>query len=163
MPQFESFQKDGFAGFVRISELKDNLHLIPNEPGVYIVLRSSNNQPQFKEVSTGGWFKGKNPTVDKSELEYNWIRNQQLLNIGKAGGPGGSATLRSRLKQYLNFGYGRPVGHWGGRLIWQLEDSYDLLIAWKTTPGLVPEEVEKNMLFAFESEYGRLPFANLRH
>ena len=58
-------------------------------------------------------------------------------------------------------GQGKPVGHWGGRYIWQLSDSDELLVAWKVTND-APELVENEMLAAFVDRYDQLPFANLR-
>jgi hypothetical protein len=84
-----------------------------------------------------------------------------VLNIGKAGP--GKATLRSRLKQYIRFGQGEAVGHRGGRYIWQLAHSDDLLVCWKVTPDDVPRTVEKMLIEEFETVYGRPPFANLKH
>jgi hypothetical protein len=78
-----------------------------------------------------------------------------LVYIGKA------ARLRTRLRQYRDHGQGKPVGHWGGRYIWQLSDSGELLVAWKVTND-APRLVEKEMLAAFVDRYGQLPFANLR-
>lgn len=59
------------------------------------------------------------------------------------------------------FATGQPVGHWGGRLLWQVDMDY--LFAWRETPGADPEVVEKPMLREFSDCYGSLPFANLRH
>jgi len=83
------------------------------------------------------------------------------LYIGKAGGSGSSATLRNRLTAYIRFGAGRPVGHWGGRLIWQLRDASDLQICWKSTGDHQPREVEKQLIHAFITAHGTRPFANL--
>ena len=54
------------------------------------------------------------------------------------------------------------MGHWGGRLIGQLENHADLLVCWRATTE-EPRRVEESMLAAFEIHYGRLPFANLSH
>ena len=59
-------------------------------------------------------------------------------------------------------GQGKPVGHWGGRLIWQLGNHADLLVCWRATTE-EPRRVEESMLAALEIHYGRLPFANLSH
>ena len=61
-----------------------------------------------------------------------------------------------------NCGSRAPVGHRGGKQIWQLADSSHLLVAWKPTAdgAAVPTELE--LLAAFRQAYGRLPFANMR-
>ncbi|HEX5243544.1 MAG TPA: hypothetical protein VFW23_09820, partial [Tepidisphaeraceae bacterium] len=64
-------------------------------------------------------------------------------------------------KQYLDFGDGRPIGHWGGRYTWHLTNSENLVVCWKLTPGSVPREVEQRMIREFVSTFGVLPFANL--
>jgi len=74
---------------------------------------------------------------------------------------GKTSRLRTRLQQYRDHGQGNPVGHWGGRYIWQLQDSSDLRIAWKVTDE-DPRSIEQEMLGAFLKRYGRLPFANLK-
>lgn len=43
----------------------------------------------------------------------------------------------------MSFGQGKPVGHWGGRLIWQLEDVKDLIVCWKVLEKEEPRDVEK--------------------
>jgi hypothetical protein len=160
---FESIgviRQSGFEGFVTIFALQtSNCDQVPNEPGVYLILRSNTTPPDFLTESIGGHFKGKNPTVAVSKLQSKWVENSLVLNIGKAGG--GKATLRSRLRQYMQFGQGKPVGHHGGRYIWQLSHSTHLLVCWKVTPDDVPRTVEKILIENFETVYGRLPFANL--
>jgi hypothetical protein len=84
-------------------------------------------------------------------------KSSSVVYIGKAD------NLRRRLRQFAQFGAGRPVGHRGGRLIWQLTRSTELLTAWRETPGEVAREVEKAMLVDFRAAYGKPPFANDPH
>ena len=86
-----------------------------------------------------------------------------MIYIGKAGGSNSRATLHSRLKQYMRFGEGEPVGHWGGRLIWQLENHRELTVCYKTLANSEPREEEKKLILEFESIHGKIPFANLAH
>jgi hypothetical protein len=116
---------------------------------------------EFLEKGCGGHFKGKNPNVAISELQKNWVNDAKVVYIGKAGGTGKKATLKSRLKQYLHFGLGKPVGHWGGRLIWQLKHSSDLVICWKSLPTDEPRDYEAKLIKLFISKFGKRPFANL--
>ena len=103
-----------------MSELFADSSSIPKMKGVYLVLNLDNKPPEFSQVGTGGHFKGKNPNVSVGELKSNWVDKTIIVYIGKAGKDGSSATLQSRLRQYFGFGQGGNVGHYGGRLIWQL-------------------------------------------
>lgn len=150
----------GFVGFVglrsgRVAEL-------PRSPGVYAVLRENSASPGFLAQSVGGHFKGKNPTVAIEILERAWIPNCQVVYIGKAGKLDRRPSIQRRIGQYLNFGSGRAVAHWGGRYIWQLEDSAKLIFAWRETPGCEPKEIESRLLAEIWTATGKLPFANLR-
>lgn len=155
------FQEQGFDGFQSISRLSESSESIPKERGVYALLIPTGSEPSFNELGTGGHFKGRNPNVSLKTLESNWVRNTSTLYIGKAGGTGSSATLHSRLKQYLKFGQGKPVGHWGGRLVWQIEVASEILICWKVIKDREPRNVEKELLNEFVLIYGKLPYANL--
>ncbi len=151
---------EDFQGFKTVKELKENgFNIIPDKKGVYLVLFKK-DQPVFLNKSIGGHFKGRDPTVPIEKLESNWIPNEEIIYIGQAGGNGSKATLRKRLKQYIQFGSGKPVGHWGGRLIWQLKDSDELIIAWKETLQ-DPYIVESNIINKFKEKHGNRPFANL--
>jgi len=138
------------------------LAAVPNERGGYVVLREGTAQVEFLAASPAGRFTNRGPAVDLERLRAEWIAEAQVLYIGKAGSPSGRATLRTRLRQYLAHGRGEPVGHWGGRLIWQLEDAADLVFCWRATGSEVPGVVERCMLEEFRDQFGRLPFANLR-
>jgi len=65
----------------------------------------------------------------------------------------------------MRFGKGEPVGHRGGRYIWQLQDNKDLLMCWRPIIKGVedPSAMESELLCEFVGTYGRLPFANLRY
>jgi hypothetical protein len=157
-------EQRGFEGFASVLSLRSsNCGGVPELPGVYFVLRLDMKRPVFLDRSAGGHFKGEDPTVSVSKLIGKWVENALVLNIGKAGGPDNRATLRSRIRDYIRFGYGEAVGHRGGRYVWQLSDWQNLVVCWKPTLGENPREIEKNLIRAFEAVYDRLPFANLRH
>lgn len=145
----------GFQGFSTLADLDGSQ--VPPAPGVYAVLRPSVEPPVFRAESPAGKFKGKDPSVPIAALMEAWVPGVAVLYLGKAGKQKG---LSRRLGEYRRHGSGRRVGHWGGRFIWQLVDSGDLLVAWKATPGADPEQVEADLIIAFVSQHGRRPFAN---
>ncbi len=148
----EGLAVEGFAGFVTWSDL--SWDEIPPRPGVYVVVRESPDPPEFLRRNPAGRFKGRDPTADRTTLEAAWVDGCPVVYIGKA------ARLRTRLRQYRDHGQGKPVGHWGGRYIWQLGGSGDLRVVWKVTEE-DPRLLEHEMLVAFRERYGQLPFANL--
>jgi hypothetical protein len=159
----ERLEREGFEGFVTVGGLRAlSLSTVPEKPGVYVFLRDVDQSPSFFNRSRGGHFKGQNPTVSVSTLENAWVPGAKIVYIGKAGGVTGSPTLRTRLRQYLSFGAGEPVAHWGGRYIWQLVDAEDLIVCWQTTGEQEPRDVEREVLEDFERAHGCLPFANLK-
>ena len=165
-PYFESLdvlEESGFTGFVSIAELqRTSCRAVSNEPGVYLVLAEPTETPLFLAESVGRHFKGLNPTAPIATLQSQWVRGTCVLYIGKAGDEGKAATLWSRLKQYMGFGRGLRIGHWGGRSIWQLADSDTLKVAWKPTPNKDPRAVEAGLIGFFKQRYARRPFANLQ-
>jgi hypothetical protein len=118
---------------------------------------------KFSPASRGGRFKGKDPTVPISRLEKQWIDKAAVIYIGKAGGGRSNAQLQQRLWAYMRFGGGEPVGHWGGRLIWQLEDCLDLVVCWKPSGAQDAAQLESELIRAFVADHGARPFANLRN
>lgn len=158
----EELEELGFQGFHAIERLRQTRCLeVPELPGVYTVVRRTPDPPRFLSPSPGGHFKGKDPTVPIARLQQNWVEGTVVVYFGKAGGPGSTADLRRRLWSYLRFGAGEPIGHWGGRLIWQLADHEALQVGWRPSPSGVPRDEERALLESFEASYGVLPFANL--
>ena len=157
----ESIKEAGFAGFKSVSNLWNDHSTIPNEKGVYLIINPKCETKKFLPKGVGGFFKEKDPNVSMEVLANNWVENSCVVYIGQAGGNGSAATLRKRLKQYLDFGKGKPVGHYGGRLIWQLENNSELLIAWKVLKNDDPKIIERQLINDFADNYGRMPFANL--
>jgi len=156
----EELKELGFQGFKKMGDLFLDSSMIPKTKGVYMVLKLDED-PEFLSVGTGGFFKGKNPNVPIAELKANWVADTIVVYIGKAGKEGSSATLNSRLKQYFGFGQGRDIGHYGGRLIWQLKGSENLVVCWNALPREDPRMVEANLIREFVSKYSARPFANL--
>lgn len=150
----EELREAGFTGWIPFDEVR----AVPVPPvgGVYVVVFGE-VPPSFAQTSCGGWFKGRDPTVSVAALEANWVHGAEIAYTGKA------TSLRTRLRRYADFGAGKPVGHWGGRLIFQLSDPTSLLVAWRETPDRNPEEVEAEMITAFRAAYGKPPFANDPH
>jgi hypothetical protein len=159
----EAVRAENFLGFLKVRELKDTkCGAVPDAAGVYLVLRDPSLRPTFIATSKGGHFKGRRPEVSVQELEDNWVERAAIIYIGKAGGGDSRSTLKRRIGAYMRFGSGRPVGHWGGRFIWQLADCDDLIVCWQVTDGIEPEARERDLIRAFSGAYGRRPFANLR-
>lgn len=151
----KEIEKAGFIGFKSIKELSEDSSELPIHKGIYMVLNLEKNYPVFLPVGTGGYFKGKNPNVSLQELKNNWIEDTIVVYIGKA------TALKSRLKQYLGFGQGKNIGHWGGRLIWQLTLSDQLVVCWKILSDDDPRAAEVELIKNFKQQYKARPFANL--
>src|SRR5204862_5945152 len=98
-------------------------------------------------------------TVLLDELRSNWVPGAMLLYVGKGDGAKG---LKQRIQQLIQFGMGKNIGHWGGRMLWQLADHPQLMVRWKPTGKEDPDQVKKRTLDRFESAHHSLPFANLQ-
>ena len=157
----DDIKKAGFVGFKTIQELFVNSSQLPAIKGVYLVLNLETKAPSYLQVGTGGYFKDKNPNVTMQVLKSNWVNKTLVVYIGKAGSNTSSATLKSRLKQYFGFGQGKNIGHWGGRLIWQLASSNNLVVCWKILPDEDPRTFEGKLIKDFVIQFGCRPFANL--
>lgn len=151
----EEFKNAGFLGFKKMSELFLDSSMLPDNNGVYLVLNTENKSGEFLTIGTGGHFKGKNPNISLVDLKSNWVENTKVVYIGKA------TSLKTRLKQYCGFGQGKNIGHYGGRLIWQLKYSKDLVVCWQSITT-DPREFEAKLIQQFITSFGCRPFANLK-
>lgn len=155
-----TLKEDGFTGFRSFEQL--DINRVPQGPGIYAVLKPEGFERMFLAKSVGGRFKRRDPSLLQSVLEAEWIEDADVLYIGKAGpGSTGKRGLRKRIQEFSDFGRGKPVGHWGGRLLWQLADSQALVIAWKEFAPAEVNPAEARYQAEFVRTYGRLPFANL--
>lgn len=154
-PTSKSRELRGTGRPVALRELyEQKCRSLPKGPGIYVVRTPEDLKPEFVPHGTGGRFKGKNPNIALEMLRARWIDSARELYIGKAD------NLRARVWKFLRFGHRHPVDHWGGRLIWQIKQTDDLLLDWYEHER--PTEEETRLLEAFKEKYRRLPFANLR-
>ncbi len=154
-------REEGFEGFSTIQDIRFCRAVVSPQPGVYVVFREDLGPINFLSRSTGGWFKGRDPSVSADALAAKWVDDAYVLYIGKAeAGARGKRGIRTRLDEYLRFGMGEPIGHWGGRYLWQLAGADELLVCYRACSD--PAGEERRLLDLFRSEYSALPFANLR-
>lgn len=148
----------GFEGFIRVHDFTPDPQQVPTSPGVYAVVRPSADPPKFLDASPASWFKREDPTVALERLQAEFVPGVQTLYIGSA------ANLRERIGLLVEFSRAGPeksVFHRGGRLLWQIEDAQDLLVAWRVEPEGIGT-VERDLVDEFEDIYGRYPFGNLK-
>lgn len=139
----------GFSEPISVRDLiRTGCDGLPRLHGIYLVIRKSDLPPDFRQKNTGGKFKGRNPTVPCAKLQAKWVDSAKTVYVGKAAGKRG---LQQRLGQLLAFGCGKPVGHWGGRYLWQLMDSDDLLICWRECDDA--KQAETDAIAAFKAAH----------
>lgn len=151
----------GFSGFMSVSELRLRPFMIPQQKGVYIVLRKmSESIPEFMAIGTGPLYHGgKQLNYETSFLKMKWIEDTSIVYIGKS-----DQSLSTRIRTYLRYGEGKDAPHRGGRAIWQLPDAENLVFAWKTIScAESAASVETMLINEFKAMHDfRLPFANMR-
>lgn len=156
----KSLTDAGFAGFRALDEL-DPMR-IPMGPGIWVLLRPSDFDVAFLTKSTAGTFKKKDPSLSRDSLEKEWVAEASVLYIGKASaGSQGNRGLRKQIQEFLDYGRGRPTVVWDARLVWQLRDALDLVVAWKELPASEVNAAEAALHAEFVASFGRLPYANL--
>lgn len=154
----EGLEARGWKGFVPLLTLSPID--VPNEPGVYAIVRNDESAPVFLPDRPQATARQATP-YSVADLSSRWVPGASVLNIGKAG-----TSLRSRLRQYRQFGAGVGLNHKGGRSIWQLADAEDLTVAWHpiapTYDGLTAKTAESVLISAFQAAHeGSKPYSNL--
>src|SRR5205085_12113439 len=153
----------GFTGFRTVGQLHaDRCEEIPNECGVYAIVRETADAPEFTRSSAPVW-RRMDPGVAVDELEKHWVPNVELVYLGLASGTGVRSKLKQRVKRMLRFGHGKVVAHWGGRFVWQLRDRTALRVAWKPASLEDAARLDAELREQFVRRHGRLPFANVEH
>lgn len=158
MFQYDELIAAGFTGFKTVKQMNNGgLSSVTESQGVYMILylNPTGEMLNFLPVGTGGLFKGEDPNVSIAELQNNWVEGTPVVYIGKA------TSIKKRLSQYMRFGQGKDVGHKGGRYIWQIPNSENLVVCWKPTQE-DSRKVEAELIQQFVAEFGKRPFANLR-
>ena len=152
--------QQGFTGFRALDELE--IMRVPQGPGIFAILQPADFEPVFLAKSTAGTFKKKDPSLKPAALEAEWVPEAKVLYLGKASaGSQGNRGLRKQIQEFMDYGRGRPTVVWDARLIWQLRDAMDLVVAWKEFPAAEVNRAEAAFHAQFVESYGRLPFANL--
>lgn len=158
--KIDGISLDGFSEATEIGALwKTRCWTVPRDCGVYLIIRDSESTPEFLPESTGGRFKKREPTCVAQFVRDNWIEGARVVYVGKASGRKG---LNRRLYDLVSFGYGQPIGHWGGRLLWHLPEKEKLLVRWRICRAEDADAAETIAIGDFKSMYGgRRPYANL--
>lgn len=149
----EGLSRLGFTGWTQFRELQRAD--LPRDPGVYVVARTTSEPPTFLDRSVGGPHKGEDLTVPITRLSEAWTDAAEILYIGKA------TSLRTRLWAYLRQGRGHSASHYGGRFLWQLPQSNELLVGWHVVNTTTPAFLEEALIAQYVADYGKRPFANL--
>lgn len=152
-------EEAGYEGFLPFDHLARSS--VTNEPGIYVVLRTTSSPPVFLTASPAG--RGTDQTRPPDFLASEWVDGTDVLYIGKANSGSRHDGVWRRLKQYRRTGAGRSSNHLGGVWIWQLQDAGELLVCWKALGDRSDEavrNVERCLIADFVFRYGRRPFAN---
>ncbi len=152
-------RQEGFEGFFSVLALRAGLSSVPTSPGMYAVLRLTDEPPEFLRKSPASWYKREDPTVPLERLRNEWVEEAETLYIGQA------KDLLERIGLLIEFsdaGPDKSVFHWGGRLLWQVAESDDFQVAWMATEPSECRPLERVLVDGFADAWGRMPFANLQ-
>ena len=155
----------GFVGFAPFRTWAKGMIIKPGEPdaeGVYAIVRESMARPMFTEEDHS---KPRVTIRTAVEAAEHWVPGVQVLYFGK--GPLRRATSRKRdglvqrIYEFQQHGYAGGANHYGGKLVWQIGDADQLLIAWKLLPEGTSEAVESGLILGFKETRGIQPYANV--
>ncbi|MBX3195461.1 MAG: hypothetical protein KF727_10270 [Microbacteriaceae bacterium] len=148
----------GFVGFVPFRTWDRSMVGAQDAEGVYAIVRSA-NPPSFLEDDGS---KPRSRSWSRSEVAARWVPRAEILYFGKAPlRTNLTDGVAKRLDEFHSHGYRTGKSHYGGRLLWQLKDAADLLVAWKLVPVGTAGLVESGLILGFVDEFGMPPFANV--
>lgn len=129
---------------------------IPPAPGIYLVLWSLNEPPQFSKETRKATYT--NP-LDPKKLQEKWIRicaysPTDIIYIGKAD------SLRRRVRALARFGIGRAKNHRGGEWIWQISRIITASVMVQSCPISKQNSFENSLLEKFYKEHHEFPIGN---
>jgi hypothetical protein len=152
-----TLQVHGFQGWIPLLDFPD-FGCKPQKSGVYAVVYEAEAPVAWPSKSCGGWHKGRDPTVVPDQLMANWVSGSDIVYFGMTDRP-----LAKRINEFAKFGAGQAVGHYGGRLVWQLPEIRKLKVGWLERGDWVPRLMEGQLIAEFRRTYGKPPFANNPH
>lgn len=155
----------GFVGFVPLKDW-DESQVIgithSDVEGVYVVVREATEAPKFLDEDH------RKPRPKRWSAEAaaeRWVPEVHVLYFGK--GPLRSSAgkrrtgLARRIGELQRHGFRGGANHYGGKLLWQIDDADALLIAWKSLAEGESAATESGLIRGFERIIGRQPFANV--
>lgn len=162
----DDLKSAGFVGFVPLRSFLKPMVMgqAADAEGVYVVARESLVRPTFLEDIHR---KPRPKIYTAAEAEAEWIEGSQTLYIGKGPlrKPRGSRRqgVAQRINEMRAHGHSGGANHYGGKLIWQIDDPDSLLIAWKVLLDGTADAAESALIHAFMDldEFGRAPYANI--
>ena len=132
-----------------------DLRHIPASPGVYLVgVPFDGFEPEISDGTTGpAVVKGRSMLYPAHKLRKKFeSSDRRCLYIGE------SDNLQHRIALFLQYGRGEDVPHRGGRAIWQITNSRELILAWCVCAN--HEDVKAMLLSSYRQNFGTLPMAN---
>ncbi len=134
--------------------------------GLYAITTPSDYTPDFIDPNEAAICRNVINPAEIPYLQKKWVEGTEVIYIGLAGRRN-PRTLRKRLRDLLQHGKGKTTEsgpHKGGEILWQLvgSEEFELWILATEDPPY-PRVLENRMLMVFETETGKLPFANRQH
>lgn len=130
---------------------------IPTCSGIYKIYMPHDFIMKFRADSDAPYMKNQLRGVDELEKKWNKIckspgYEDNLLYIGS------SNNLRRRIREFVNTGYGEVINHYGGSVIFQLENNKQLQISVFECENY--QEKEKQEINTYKTLRKELPLAN---
>ena len=174
--------KDKIEGGYKIEEIWNNRELIKiKSNGIYFVVgkvkdinknleensHGATNKIKKKDKTINKLLKGEKLKQFQDKLDYLKEKSKSnddiILYIGKATRKN-SDGLYKRINEYIKWGYGEGQIHAGGRAIWQIPKSKEILkFYWIRLASLQEsKDMEAKLIKKYEEKFGNIPFANMK-